>query len=517
VGENDNEWVIRTENLDRSDPLTIPNITQTSGKIPMQQKSELWACLAACLLYVSQTLGQNVGPVIGPAEGSGVGQTPGTGAARSPIDRLIAHAAPLQSSELSSELAWTFDRKVYQQDLRNLPIGIFDSGIGGLTVMEAILSLDAFNNDTLTAGADGRPDFSGESFVYLGDQANMPYGNYPAAGQEDYLRELILKDVIFLLGRRFWPSQIAARPEFSKPPVKAIVIGCNTASAYGLEDIKQAMQQWDLPVVVVGVVEAGARGVLETRPRGSLPDQTIAVLATVGTCQSGAYPRAIGQALGQAGRRVPTVVQQGFAQLAAAIEGDQQVLSQSTISEIIRADLRALLETHRRGEQPLPIDTIVLGCTHFPLIQEEILSTFRELRTFQEDGQRPYEGLIAESIQVVNPAELTAKDLFRSLARNRLRSQKAITETEKQPNSQYHFFISVPNPNLEGIPLGSDGGLDLNYKISRQPGNFQLEDTLVVPLSAVELPPSSLNLIRHRLPQVWNSLNQATDGGAENQ
>jgi len=136
---------------------------------------------------------------------------------------------------------------------------------------------------------------------------------------------------------------------------------------------------------------------------------------------------------------------------------------------------------------------------------------------FRKMGQGPYEGWIAKSIQVVNSAELTAKELFRSLVRARLRSQRGITETEKQPDSQYHFFISIPDPNLEAIPLGSDGGLDPNYKISRQPGNFQLESTLVIPLSVVQLPPASVNLIRHRLPQVWNSLIQAAEGGAENQ
>src|SRR3954468_5284684 len=67
-------------------------------------------------------------------------------------------------------------------DRSRLPIGVFDSGIGGLTVLEAILKIDAFNNKTLQPGPDGVPDLEGEEFVYLGDQANMPYGNYPARG-----------------------------------------------------------------------------------------------------------------------------------------------------------------------------------------------------------------------------------------------------------------------------------------------------------------------------------------------
>lgn len=63
------------------------------------------------------------------------------------------------------------------------PIGVFDSGTGGLTVLEAMLSLDAFNNKTGEQKPDGVPDFSGEYFHYLADQANMPYGNYASEGK----------------------------------------------------------------------------------------------------------------------------------------------------------------------------------------------------------------------------------------------------------------------------------------------------------------------------------------------
>ena len=74
---------------------------------------------------------------------------------------------------------------------KNLPIGVFDSGTGGLTVLEAMLRLDAYNNATGLPGADGKPDFSSEFFEYLADQANMPYGNYAAEKKTDLLKEHI--------------------------------------------------------------------------------------------------------------------------------------------------------------------------------------------------------------------------------------------------------------------------------------------------------------------------------------
>ena len=73
----------------------------------------------------------------------------------------------------------------------SLPIGVFDSGTGGLTVLEALLTLDAFNNETGKPGSDGKLDFSNEYFQYLADQANMPYGNYAAANKTDLLKEHI--------------------------------------------------------------------------------------------------------------------------------------------------------------------------------------------------------------------------------------------------------------------------------------------------------------------------------------
>ena len=153
------------------------------------------------------------------------------------------------------DVAFSFDRSAYANgaDLSGLPIGVFDSGIGGLTVLEALLTADVFHNDDLKPGADGKPDFENERFIYLGDQANMPYGNYSAAGKVDYLRELILKDAVFLLGNRYWPSAGAKEPKRDKPPVKAIVIACNTATAYGLEDLRKA--NWYLNRLIVEEVK----------------------------------------------------------------------------------------------------------------------------------------------------------------------------------------------------------------------------------------------------------------------
>ena len=459
----------------------------------------------------------------------------------------------IASTDSEWEKPFRFDSAAYRKDTKHLPIGVFDSRIGGLTVLEAIFSLDAFNNDTLSPVSDGRSDFANERFVYLGDQANMPYGNYAAVGKESFLRELIAKDAVFLLGRRYWPSNTAAKPALDKPPVKAIVIACNTATAYGLEDLRGAMKAWSIPVFIVGVVEAGARGVAESIATTD-SRRAVAVLATTGTCSSMAYPKAINMSVGLSGKRVPEIIQQGSVGLAGAIEGDRayvaednakQTASESyqgpsvhnavarldsvlakrygfeekglagasdqpdswrlnSISNYARYDVFSLVEKYRQAGGTIPIDTVVLGCTHFPLVQTEILTAFGELREYRENGDQPYLSLIAKEVRLVNPAELTAKELFRELAKARLR----IEAKESSTNEVDQFYISVPDPNLPQLRLAADGGLDREYKYTRTVGQLSIEDTRIVPMTTSLLPESSLNLIRTRLPNVWNRLSK---------
>lgn len=371
----------------------------------------------------------------------------------------------------------------YRGDLRDLPIGVFDSGVGGLTVFEALKAHDRHHNATGAEGADGVPDFAGERFVYFGDQANMPYGNYSAVGRTDFLRELILRDALFLLGRR--------QANGSKPPVKAIVIACNTATAYGLEDIRTAVKAWGVPVIVVGVVEAGAQGLVETADGAQ---GVVAVLATVGTCASNAYPKAIAKVTARPVRQL------GSASLAAAIEGDPSV--KTPIRDIIRADVGAFLKS-AAADGAAPIDTLMLGCTHYPLVADEIAAAFAYWREQPEaDGRRPYAALVAPQLKQVNPAAWTAESLWRSLQGARLMAAKPSMAGDQ-------FYLSVPNPRWPGVVLAADGTLAYDYKYGRSPNQVGREDTVNVPMTAERLPGATARLVRDKLPLTWRSLQGA--------
>ena len=393
---------------------------------------------------------------------------------------VVASAVAHARAHPQGDAPASFVAADYRRDLRDLPIGVFDSGVGGLTVLEAIKAHDRHHNLTGADGADGVPDFAGESFVYFGDQANMPYGNYSAVGRTDFLRELVLRDALFLLGRR--------HARGAKPPVKAIVIACNTATAYGLEDIRSAVKAWGVPVIVVGVVEAGAQGLAETAEGAQ---GGVAVLATVGTCASNAYPKAIAKVSGRPVRQL------GSATLAAAIEGDPSV--KTPIREIIRAEVGAFLQS-AVADRAAPIDTLMLGCTHYPLVAGEISEAFAYWRDQPDaDGRKPYAELVAPKLKQVNPAAWTAEALWRSL-------HGAKTRVEPKSAPLDRFFVSVPNPAWRGVGLAPDGSLAYEYKYGRQPGQVGREDTINVPLTAEMLPAPTARLVREKLPLTWKSL-----------
>ena len=194
-------------------------------------------------------------------------------------------------------------------DLSSAPIGIFDSGVGGLTVAAAL-----------------RRQFPQERLIYLADAARLPYGTKSAPTVTRYA----LQAAHFLRSHR----------------IKMLVIACNTASAHAVVAVRKDMA----PLPVLGVVEAGAAAAAHATRTGG-----IVVAATEGTCQSGAFPRLIAQHLPQA--QVTQVACPLFVALA------EEGLGDSPIADSMARDyLGAHFTEHG------PNDTLLLGCTHFPLL-----------------------------------------------------------------------------------------------------------------------------------------------------
>ncbi len=236
-------------------------------------------------------------------------------------------------------------------------IGVFDSGVGGLTVYRAL-----------------RAALPQEDFVYLGDTARLPYGTKSGETIKHYA------------------AQAAAR--LREEDVKLLLVACNTASAQALPDLRE--RHPDIPCL--GVVEPGARAAA-----GSSATGRIVVLATEGTVRSGAYRDAIH-------RLRPDAQVRGLAcnlLVALAEEGWCEGLeAEAIVSRYVR----------QLGDDPF--DTLVLGCTHFPLLA----ATLRRL--------------LPSSVAVIDSAQTTARAVTAYLAEHDLE------QSEKGRSGRNLFLVT---------------------------------------------------------------------------
>ncbi len=333
------------------------------------------------------------------------------------------------------------------------PIGVFDSGLGGLTVLERLLDVDQVDNATGLYGPDGVPDLARERFVYLGDQANMPYGDYAAEGKSDYLRELILKDAKFLLATNYYRTAEERVPSGCKPRAKIIVIACNTATAWGLDDVRKYLASIGDDTKVVGVIEAGVRATLDqVGAKTDSPSFAIGVMATPGTIASGAYERTIRAELKARGVKADVrVIGQGCAGLADAIE-----CGSPAADAIAKSNLVALVERHRAAAPSVPIKAIILGCTHFPFVQDTLNRTVSELRAKGAP--------LAADFRFVDPAFYTAAECHRLLR------ETGRLSTAAKPDVSL-AFLSVADPSLPSECLTADGQLTRAFKYGRNTGS----------------------------------------------
>ncbi len=191
------------------------------------------------------------------------------------------------------------------------PIGMFDSGFGGLTVARALIDL-----------------MPQENLVYIGDTGRYPYGNKPADEVRGYAKELA-----WSLVREYG--------------AKMIVVACNTAASVALDELVD-----ELPVPVIGVIDPGARALVRVTR-----NDKVGVIGTVGTISSGAYVQAIrstGASVALTSAACP-----GFVEF---VERDQ-----TTGDEVMVLAERLLAPVRDAG-----VDSLLLGCTHYPYLSRVI-------------------------------------------------------------------------------------------------------------------------------------------------
>ncbi|MDH3409968.1 MAG: glutamate racemase, partial [Gammaproteobacteria bacterium] len=195
-------------------------------------------------------------------------------------------------------------------DARTLPIGVFDSGVGGLTVLKAL-----------------RDALPREDLIYLGDTARLPYGTKSPASISRYACQ--------------------ATAQLQQKNIKLLVVACNTASAVALDALREQMH----PLPVIGVVEPGATAAVEARPAGKH-----LVLATEATVRLGAYRKAILE------KDPAAKIDELACELLVSLA--EEGWNGGAIAEAIVR--RYLIELDDASRHP---DSVILGCTHFPLLR----------------------------------------------------------------------------------------------------------------------------------------------------
>ena len=314
------------------------------------------------------------------------------------------------------------------------PIGVFDSGVGGLSLL-----------------LDLRRLLPNEDFIYYGDRANAPYG----AKTHGEILEISKGIVNELLSRG----------------AKAIVVACNTATAWGFEDVSKKGAKENVPVV--GVIGAGVRSALSLNDVASAEGAiSIGVMATPGTIASGAYERMILAEARKLGLKASIkVFSQGCAGLADAVEAGSP-----KANEIALANYRELVKKHSADASAGPLKAVILGCTHYPFV----LSALKKE---------------ASSVVFVDPAAATAEECYLNLRRGRL--------LRKRGRIALSAFISVPASGLDRRFLDDRGNLTRQCKYSREL-NDETCWTEIRPYLASDA--SGNRFIRSSLPLTWSLL-----------
>lgn len=258
--------------------------------------------------------------------------------------------------------------------MNNKYIGVFDSGMGGLTVVKSIV--------------ESMPD---ENIIYFGDTAHVPYGTR----SKEQITEYVLNDVKFL----------------NTFDIKAIVIACNTADSIAREKVEEL---YDLPVF--GVVEPASKKAAETTKNNK-----IGIIATNATVNSGAYEKNIGRFNPNA-----EVFSEACPLLVPLVEEGRFKKGDNVIEKVLTEYLEPLKE---KG-----IDTLVLGCTHYPLLYDIIAD-------------------IMPDVNIISSSVAAAEVLKKNLCSNDM-----LSGTE---GSERKYFVSDNAEYFEGLAkifMGDLGG-----------------------------------------------------------
>lgn len=451
------------------------------------------------------------------------------------------------------------DIEPYKKKDEKLPIGIFDSGTGGLTVFDAIVNFDNYNNKnhSFSQNGDSIRDFNSEFFIYLADQANMPYGNYGGHNKTDLLKEHVIKDTQFLLGNKYYEKPEDTVYIENKLPIKALVIACNTATAYAKEEIENLVKKANIDLKVIGVIGAGVRAALENISLNS--NLSLAVMATAGTVSSNGYVKEIQQQLKQSNNIGDiSIYQQAGIGLAGAIDEVIEFIDESansprenykgpsdknekilinreillrygfdwsdnkmlyngnldnpvniqinSVNNYISYHLTTLLEQILNSKKQNKLKSVILGCTHYPFYTEVFKQKIEKLRNYREGDTYIYKTLLDQDIEFIDPALFTAKELYEYLLDEGLFNNNDINNSE--------FYISVPNKTNKNIIIDEYGNFTYDYKYGRNVNEIQ-EYVKRVPFNNTNISYNVIERLEEKIPFTYSLIKNFTNNNSK--
>ena len=448
-----------------------------------------------------------------------------------------------QRAIADSSFIYYDDFSYSSENISELPIGIFDTSIDGLFAVEQFLTLDKFDNITGKPVPDGIPDFGGENFQFLIDKANGPYIDYIEAGNTAFLKEHLMTNVFFLMGKSFYTLQVDDFKSGQKERVKAVIALTNSADYIAESDISNFSKATGSNVIVIGLMSSGINALFEECV--SKEQVSIGILSSGDDITVREYESAIRKKAAQSeydgvlkivGHRAhglneailmdydyismlstetranykgPDLVKDieyvdevvleryGFntsenGLLYTRRNGEYQVLQLNSIENYVRYHVVSMVEHHRRSGSDVPISCILLSDYKFSSVKGLIEKVLVELYNYRLDGMYLYRNSITPNVKLIDPVECAARECYMALRESRNLALRAV-------RSELDTYITVPALSFDDDSYDEDGGFSYNYRIGRPAGEYKITSK-AIPFSTRYLERGKLNYMGNYFP-----------------
>lgn len=436
--------------------------------------------------------------------------------------------------------------------LDTLPIGIYSSDLEGFYLLDKLLLADNVNNISGENKPDQIRDFAGENVQLVVDMANSPYNYYLTENNKDYLRELIVKNVLFLLGDKYYIRSSDKVPYGIKNRCKIIILGSGFTEYLSSRDINDLLSQSNSGVKFVGVVESTMKSIFQPFEEQHVKDSiSVGVLTTSELSTHDVY----GNSIRSYQKSLPyktfiKILTQNCSGLSEALSGNinfvdstihtpresymgpaigegdldiklsllnlynfdfsnnhilfaknddkYTVLQLNSPENYVRFYLVNLFEQLRKSKEQVPLTSIVLAGAQYPLFIDLLNQVVKEISEYQKNGRRIYSHLISPYFKFVDPFMCCANECYNILREDDLLALRT-------SRGKIDYFKSVPNFTVDTENLNDRGDLSYKFKYLR-PHGLEDETTVFVFSTKDNTKGAEFEFIKTNVPFVFNKL-----------